>query len=156
MATNLNSGFGDGKATIFEVSFVDEAGLPISVVLGHCLATLRIRARANSLIVAPIIGFGLLNRHGMVLISDNTYLSSMTEAALEVHAGEEFEGVFTFQLPALRGGDYTLHAAVASGTQTNHQQHHYMHEAAVFKASPSFTVHGECNPPMIHCSLEVI
>ncbi|MGF1569122.1 MAG: ABC transporter ATP-binding protein [Nodosilinea sp.] len=156
VSTHLNSGFGDGKATIVAVSFVDEDGHPINDVMAHCRATLRIQVRANASIASPIVGFALINRHGLALISDNTYLSSLEGGTLYVEAGDEFQATFEFQLPSLRSGDYTLHAAVASGSQTNHHQHHYMHEAAVFKASPSFTVHGECNPPMIRCLLEAL
>lgn len=156
ISTTLNSGFGDGRATIIEVNFVDQQGQPLTSVSSYCIVHLQIKARANALIVSPIIGFALLNRHGLALISDNTYLSSLDQPPLTVKPGAVIQADFIFQLPSLRGGDYALHAAVASGTQTNHQQHHYIHEAAVFKASPSFTVYGECNPPFLRCSLDIV
>jgi lipopolysaccharide transport system ATP-binding protein len=156
VSTILNSGFGDGKATIIEVSFVDRDGHPIKNIISYSLAHLTIKARANELITSPIIGFALINRHGLTLVSDNTYLSSLNKEPLIVQPGEIVQAIFEFQLPSFRSGDYTLHAAIASGTQTNHHQHHYIHEAAVFKATPSFTVYGECNPPLIRCSLETI
>jgi lipopolysaccharide transport system ATP-binding protein len=156
VATTLNSGFGDGKATIFEVNFVDEDRSPITNIMSFALAHLMIKARANDLIISPIVGFALINRHGIHLIGDNTYLTSLNKEPLIVQPGEVIQAMFKFQLPSLQGGDYALHAAIASGSQTNHQQHHYMHEAAVFKVTPSFTIHGECNPPLIYCSLETI
>jgi lipopolysaccharide transport system ATP-binding protein len=153
VSTTLNSGFGDGKATIVEVGFVDENGSPITNVTSYSLVHLKVKVRAKNVIISPIIGFSLVNRHGLAIIADNTFLSSMEKLPLQFNPGDEFQGCFTFQLPSLPGGDYALNVAVASGTQINHKQHHYIYEAVCFKSSPSFTVFGECNPPMIRCSI---
>lgn len=156
ISETLGSGFGDGAAQIIAVDFRDETGEVITSVVGHCKAKLVVTAKARRDIISPTIGFILTNRHGIHLISDNTFLSSLESPIVKVLPDQELKATFEFQMPSLRAGDYSLHVAIASGTQADHKQHHYIHEAVVFKASPSFTVYGECNPPLIQCAIEVI
>jgi lipopolysaccharide transport system ATP-binding protein len=156
VSKTLKEDFGDNSATITSVKFLDDRDQAIASITGYCRIKLLISAKVHSYIVSPIIGFELVNRHGIPLISDNTFLSSLEKPVVEAFPEQELQATFEFQMPSLRAGDYSLHVAIASGTQADHQQHHYIHDAVVFKSSPSFTVHGECNPPLIQCTLEVI
>ena len=44
-------------------------------------------------------------------------------------AGKVLEAAFAFEMPRLRCGDYTLHVAIAEGTQREHVQHQWFHDA---------------------------
>lgn len=35
-------------------------------------------------------------------------------------------------MPVMREGDYTMSVAIAEGTQQDHVQHHWLHEALAF------------------------
>lgn len=48
-------------------------------------------------------------------------------------AGGTLEAAFRFALPLLRSGDYSICAAVASGAIQSHVQHHWLHDAMVFR-----------------------
>jgi lipopolysaccharide transport system ATP-binding protein len=50
---------------------------------------------------------------------------------VDAAAGQVITARFRFLMPALLSGEYTLDAAIATGTQDNHIQHHFLHDAAV-------------------------
>ena len=43
--------------------------------------------------------------------------------------GDVLEAVFEFEMPRLHPGEYALHAAIADGTQDEHVQHQWFHNA---------------------------
>lgn len=44
--------------------------------------------------------------------------------------------VFAFRMPVLPAGDYVVAAAVAEGTQSEHEQLHWIHDALAFHSLP--------------------
>jgi lipopolysaccharide transport system ATP-binding protein len=75
---------------------------------------------------------------------------------LIVPPGETLTASFQFQLPYLPAGEYAVSAAIAEGTQANHQQHHWMDEAMFFKVLASHIVHGIVGVPMQDIRLETV
>ena len=96
----------------------------------------------------PILGFFLKNKLGQELFGDNTYLS-YRNAPLSVEAGEAFTVRFRFQMPYIPAGDYMFCVACANGTQQEHVQHHWMHEALALRSQSAHAVGGLIGLPML-------
>ena len=69
--------------------------------------------------------------------------------------GSTLEASFTFRMPVLPQGDYSISTAIADGTQDNHVQHHWLHDALFFKSHSSSQSHGLVGIPMHHIELQV-
>jgi lipopolysaccharide transport system ATP-binding protein len=66
----------------------------------------------------------------------------------EVNWGCEFTARFEFRLPILPTGDYSITVAVAEGTQDNHLQHHWLHDALIVRVHASSVCFGLMGVPM--------
>lgn len=124
----------------------------LSWVVGGEAVTLRIEARASKPLFSPIIGFYITDRHGQPLFGDNTYLS-YCDTPLICEAGELLVAEFSFQMPRLAPGDYAVTAAIAEGTQHDHVQHHWIHDAVVFRSETSSVASGIIGIPMARIQL---
>jgi lipopolysaccharide transport system ATP-binding protein len=144
--------FGKGLGRISGVQFVDEQGVPLSWVVGGETVTVRIEARAEEAIDRPIIGFLVKDRLGQVLFSDNTCLSHAMQP-VPLQPGDVLEARFTFQMPILRVGDYSVAVSLAEGTQDEHVQHHWIHDALVFKSVSSSVCTGLVGIPMLDITM---
>ena len=129
--------FGSGDATITDVGMRRADGGDVGLIQGGELMEVTVRARANTEIESPIIGFHIKDRLGQPVLGDNTYLI-YRDIAIRVGAGQRIEAKFTFELPFLKTGDYAISAAIASGTLESHVQHHWLHDALLLKVSSLF------------------
>jgi lipopolysaccharide transport system ATP-binding protein len=139
--------FGKGGVAIDRVQFTDEDGRVIAWMIGGEQVQLHIQCHAYESIFSPIIGFMVKDRLGQVIFADNTYLSSM-HAPLSVMPGEKILARFDFVMPVLPVGHYTVSVAVAEGSQSEHVQHHWMHDALSFKVHSTSVCHGLIGVPM--------
>ena len=55
---------------------------------------------------------------------------------------------FCFQMPILPAGDYSVAVAIANGTQDVHEQHHWIHDAIIFRSESSSVSTGLVGIPM--------
>jgi lipopolysaccharide transport system ATP-binding protein len=145
--------YGAGGATIQEVCLLDAQGRVLSWIVGGETVILAIEAVAHKDIARPILGFYIKDRLGQYLFGDNTYLS-YREMPVFVQQGETVEARFAFQMPLLPPGRYSVCAAIAEGTQEEHIQHHWIHDALVFEshAAPPH-VAGLVGIPMLEIRL---
>lgn len=127
-----SASFGNGEAEIIGVFVTDINDRPIGYLTGGELIKLRIRIHCKAAIYSPIVGFHVKDRLGQALFGDNTFMT-YRDAPLDCGCGDVLETVFIFQLPFLQTGDYAISVAVASGTMDIHVQHHWLHDAIVFK-----------------------
>lgn len=146
--------FGKGGAQITGVEFLDKNGAPLAWVVGGEQVTIRVHAVAHEALDAPIIGFTVKDRLGQVLFSDNTYLSHRENPPF-CGPGEEIHAEFTFLMPLLPAGDYSVTVAIANGTQDQNVQHHWIHDAILFKSESSSVATGLIGIPMQHIKLDV-
>jgi lipopolysaccharide transport system ATP-binding protein len=146
--------FGKGGAQIISVEFLDKEGSPLAWVVGGELVTLRVHAIAQESFDSPIIGFNIKDRLGQALFGDNTYLS-YRDNPLVCGVEDKIQAEFTFFMPILPAGDYSVHAAIANGTQNQHVQHHWMHDAILFRSESSSVVTGLIGIPMQSIKLDV-
>lgn len=149
-----SAGFGERGAEILTAAFVDRHGEPVTVVTGGEEVSLRVRCRAIKALDQPIVGFLVNDRLGQVLFGDNTFLTYCFNP-VHVPAGATFSAHFDFALPFLATGDYSVTLAIAEGTQTAHRQHHWLHDAFLFKVHASHIARGLVGVPMHDVGLHV-
>jgi len=147
--------FGTGHAQITDVHFDDEHGQPLSWVIGGEMVALLIDCDCSVALQDPIIGFIIKDRLGQVLFGDNTWLTTR-DAPLQVEKGNQLRTRFVFIMPRLPNGDYSVSAAIAEGTITEHRQLHWMHDALTFKVNSSSVYAGLVGIPMIAIELNRI
>ena len=145
--------FGKGGAEIAFVEFLDQDGSPLVWVVGGEQVTLRVHAITHEPLDAPIIGFSIKDRLGQALFGDNTYIR-YKENPVFCDAGSKIQAEFTFVMPILPAGNYSVNTAIANGTQEQHVQHHWIHDAIVFRSESSSVSTGLIGIPMHHTRLE--
>jgi lipopolysaccharide transport system ATP-binding protein len=147
--------FGEGKATIISVALVDDTGSLISWIVGGENVVLRVKCKAHKDLFSPIVGFFVKDRLGQTLFGDNTFITYQSEP-ITVVSGQAFSARFSFNMPVLPIGDYSICAAVAEGTQYHHVQHHWLHDALVFRSHSSSLCQGLIGIPMKQIKMSVI
>jgi lipopolysaccharide transport system ATP-binding protein len=68
--------------------------------------------------------------------------------------GQQLRAEFVFSMPILPAGTYSVTVAVANGTQQDHVQHHWIHDALFFKSESSMVATGLVGIPMLRIHLE--
>ena len=127
--------FGKGEVDITQVALLDEQNRPLSWIVGGEIFRLRICCQ--------------------VLFGDNTWLS-YADAPILVEEGQYFAADFTFRMPIIERGEYTIGVAVAEGSQENHVQHQWRHEAILLQSVSSSVPTGLVGIPMKDISLRVL
>ena len=139
--------FGKGGATIVNVALEDRGEKRLTWCVGGEDVVLRIRCKAHADIFRPIVGFIVKDRLGQAVFGENTYLTYF-DKPLMVKSESEFEACFHFRMPVLQVGEYSIAVAIAEGTQREHIQHHWIHDAMVFKSQSSSVRNGIIGIPM--------
>lgn len=142
-----SAAFGEGGARIEDVVLLDERERPLCWTVGGEVVCLRILCRALKPLLSPIIGFHLKDRLGQTLFGDNTFLS-YKDTPLQVAENEIFGATFCFRMPVLAAGTYSFSAAVAEGTQEEHVQHEWRHDAFILTSTASSASAGLMGLPM--------
>lgn len=148
-----DSDFGAGAARITCVRLQDDCGQERKLVDGGESVDLIVQVLALQALTAPIIGFHVKDRLGQQLFGDNTYLT-YHDSPLHVEAGTSLSAHFRFRMPVLPNGNYSIDAAVATGTQESHTQQHWAHDVLAFRASRSTMLHGLIGIPMHDVRIE--
>ena len=148
-------GFGQGGARITSVQFLDLTGNPLSWVVGGEMVRLQIEVSCIKGLQSPIIGFTIKDKLGQALFGDNTSLTYLDKPQTTV-AGQLLVTNFIFEMPRLAPGDYSVVVAVADGTQQDHVQHHWIHDALVFKSASSSVATGLIGIPMRKIDMQIV
>lgn len=144
--------FGAGGAKIVNVSIQDKNNKVLSCITGGEIVVIKIEAIVLQNLSSPIIGFMIKDRLGQTLFGDNTYISHVN-TRLDCKKGANLAATFEFQMPRLPIGNYFLTAAIADGTQSNHTQQHWIHDAIQFKSESTSVTSGLLGIPMIQITL---
>lgn len=120
--------FGKGGARMREIFFTDLEGGPLNECRGAEMVRLVLSIDILEDMKSPIVGFAFRNSRGENIFGDNSF-EVYRDDPHAVAAGEVLEAVFEFEMPRLHPGEYTLHAAIANGTQDDHVQHQWFHNA---------------------------
>jgi lipopolysaccharide transport system ATP-binding protein len=135
------SGFGKGGVVIEMVRIKDEHDNSLAWVVGGELIQLHIECKVRQSLFSPIVGFMVKDRLGQIIFADNTYLTYANNP-ISVDPGGRLTTVFHFRMPVMPVGDYSIAVAVAEGTQSEHIQHQWLHDALVFKVQSSSVCFG--------------
>ena len=147
--------FGKGGAQINDVCLLDMNEHPLSWIVGGEKVTLRVFVHAHEYLDSPIVGFYVKDRLGQALFGDNTFLS-YREQLVQCQSGAVLQADFVFYMPLLPSGEYSITIAIANGTQEIHDQHHWIHDAVVFKSESSSVVSGIIGIPMLEVNLQAL
>ncbi len=145
-----SSDFGQGGGEIRHAALHDRHGRPLAWLVGGEPVELVVHCIAKRPLDGPILGFYVKDRLGQSLFGDNTYLGT---ERLRIAAGEAFTARFTFRMPILPRGHYSLAIALAEGTQEEHVQHHWLHDAIILESHTSHVASGLVGVPMRHIEL---
>ncbi|KFE51452.1 ABC transporter ATP-binding protein [Pseudomonas syringae] len=147
--------FGKGHAQITNVIFLDTENQPLSWVVGGEKIKLKIVAVTDSNLQSPIIGFHIKDKLGQALFGDNTYLT-YAQMPVPSKRGSKIVAEFTFVMPRLAKGDYSVSVAIANGTQQDHIQNHWIHDAVFFKSESTSVAAGLIGIPMSNIELKTL
>lgn len=145
--------FGTRGATLVDVRLLSESDQDLSWIVGGEYTALEITAIANQDLPRPIIGFYIKDSKGQFLFGDNTYLAHVNTPRPAAE-GQKLVARFRFRMPILAKGDYSVCTAIANGTQEEHVQLHWIHDALMFK-SESTSITGLMGVPMSAIDLTV-
>ena len=147
--------FGKRGASILNVVLLSESGGRLPVLEGGEIVKLQISAQAHESIAAPILGFYVRDKLGQHLFGDNTYITYLDKQR-SVRVGDQIVATFTFRMPYLRPGEYSICAAVAEGHQDSHIQHQWMNDALIFQVLSSHVPRGIMGIAMVGIDLAVV
>ncbi|MFD1793292.1 ABC transporter ATP-binding protein [Ochrobactrum teleogrylli] len=123
--------FGDGGAEIMECRLCDEDGKTLQTIAGGESVSIQVKFRAKNEIKSVISGFVVKDRLGQYIFGDNTFMSTAS-SPVNLKKGAQSQAQFSFVMPMLAPGTYSIVISVASGTLASHVQHHWIHEAIIF------------------------
>ena len=146
--------YGGKGASIEDVMLTDPKNSSLTTLVGGEEVVLKICCVSERALRNPIVGFYIKDRLGQYLFGDNTYLT-YREVDSELQAGQPFQARFHFQMPYLPTGDFSVNAAVAEGTQEDHQMHHWIDDALFFRVHSSHVARGLIGVPMLAVELEM-
>lgn len=126
--TGIVESYGDKKALITGIGMFQNESL-VQTVMPNEDTKIKIRVEYKENIFQPIVGFTIKDRLGNVVFQSNSEVLQQ-EINIDNKTCEEYE--FEFIFPELNVGQYTISPAIASGTQANHVQHNWIHDAYVF------------------------
>jgi len=112
-----------------------------------------VTVRVHQDLCSPIVGFSVKDRKGQVLFGENTFLSYRDKGFYSPQESE-LQAFFDFYMPVLPAGDYSISTAIADGTQEQHVQHHWIHDAVMFKSESSSVSSGLIGIPMLDIWME--
>jgi ABC-type polysaccharide/polyol phosphate transport system ATPase subunit len=124
--------FGEGGAEIKRVAlYLNKSQKNVNILQGGEDVVFALDIKINSDIYFPIIGFSVKDEYGNNILGINTYIYKIEVRPL--FKGERIVVEFIFKFPMLKNGNYTFSPAIAEGTQENHIQHHWVHDAYVIQ-----------------------
>ena len=131
----LSASFGSGDGLILNVWLENLDGIKINHVFGNQRVILYVKMLTKNDIEQPIVGFQIKDRLGQVIFGENTYLT-YKKSSLFLQSGWHVLTKFSFIMPFMQAGPYSITVAFANGTQENHVQLHWVHDAFVFELCP--------------------
>ena len=145
--------FGKGGVSINNVHFADDKGNTLSWVVGGENVQINVLCVSHEFINNPIVGFQVKDRLGQIVFADNTFLTTLGDS-ISIEPEESFQVIFEFTMPIMPLGDYTISVAVAEGTQEEHIQHQWVHDALAFKVHSTSVCHGLIGVSMLNIELK--
>jgi len=132
--------FGTGKIQVDDVYFINDNNRKLSCLTGGKITNVEIVLSAKTDIKNLIVGFLVKNRLGQVLFGENSLL--FNKEGYEIFKAKRYTARMKFLMPYLPEGEYIMSLGIASGTQEDHVQHCWVHDALVFSCQSTHVLHG--------------
>lgn len=145
--------FGNRQARIEKVVLADVAGRSIHTVRTRVRVSLRMWCHTSVRLLSPIVGFLVRDRLGQSLFGTNVCVGNQGTSSSAIEPGTRFVADLEFMMPVLQPGEYSLSVALAEGTQEDHVQQHWIHDALVFRSAPSELCFGLFAVELLHVDL---
>lgn len=116
---------GDNKLEIIGTLVCDKNDNKVTSLDSNSVCNLYFRIKANENINDVIIGFTIKDRLGNIIFQTNTFVIN---ESIKFEEGLIYDTKFTFTMPKLIDGYYTISPAVASGTMSYHVQHCWLYD----------------------------
>jgi len=131
-STKKCSSFGEGGAEIQGTAlYSSETGEKIKMFKGGEHVIFYIKIKINKDITKPLIGFFLNDKYGNKILGLSNHILNIKLGNFT--KGKTIIAKFKFDFPLLKNGDYSFSPAIAEGTQENHIQHHWVHDAYIVR-----------------------
>lgn len=125
-------GLGTGLAVITHAGLaLSKGGSPPWFAGGEDMV-LTLRVEAKAAFEHGFVGFLFKDRLGQGVAGANSFQLA-AQPLQRLAAGEAALMRMAFRMPRLAPGDYALTCAIGSGSQAQHVQHHWLHEALVVR-----------------------
>lgn len=144
--------FGTGLAEITNVCIRDTSGRPLSYAVGGEPVVFEVGFHTSENFEQVIVGFLVKNRQGQTLFGENNFLVHENNP-VSVKPNVEYVARFGITLPYLNADEYVTSVGIASGTQSEHVQHCWRHDALLFSVNSSHIVHGLIGAHLSHCDI---
>ncbi|NYT24357.1 ABC transporter ATP-binding protein [Alcaligenaceae bacterium] len=154
-AFDAEDGFGTGQMRVRDVFLEDADGTVMASITGGEVVSLVVRYVSHLAVDSVIVGFQFKDKRGQILFGDNTCISTMDEP-VPIGAGETQECRFRFQMPLLPAGEYAVTVSVAEGTQVDHIQHHWVHDALIVQSLCASVSTGIVGIPMLDIRIDPV
>jgi lipopolysaccharide transport system ATP-binding protein len=135
--------FGCGSVVIVDAWFEDKTRAKLLTVRGGDAVSFCIKATSLAKIKLPAFGFTIKNHLGQYLFSEDTD-QAFRRHALTTQNGDTWVVSFSFLMPLLIQGDYSINVAVAEGTGDDHIQHHWIEDVITLHSINSRLTQGIC------------
>jgi lipopolysaccharide transport system ATP-binding protein len=145
--------FGNNGAEIIDAWFENMEGSKASIVNGGDEVHFCIKVQALSYIQWPAFGFMIKDRLGQYVFAEGTDLA-FREHEITMDSKEICIIKFSFLMPILIQGEYSLNVAVAEGIGDEHIQHHWINDAMTLHSIKSRLIHGICG--LQNMNIEII
>ena len=135
--------FGNNGAKIIDAWFENRSGYKVAIVNGEDEVHFCIKVQALNYIQWPAFGFMIKDRLGQYVFAEGTDLA-FREHEITMDSKEICIIKFSFLMPILIQGEYSLNVAVAEGIGDEHIQHHWINDAMTLHSIKSRLIHGIC------------
>jgi len=146
--------FGEGGMKIKNVWFENKNGIQIKTIKGGDLATISMYVETNIKIKWPAFGIIIKDRLGQFIFAESTDMP-FRQYVLSLKQNETVLIKFTFTMPILIHGEYTINVAAAEGPGNDHFQHHWIHDALTLTSLKSRLVHGICGLQNLTITMQI-
>jgi len=128
IATKHLDSFGEKNALIEQIAFLDEQGRSISALMQNSEVTFICEFSTSIELKDVAIGVLFKDSLNNEILTFNSYMYK--QALQSVSAGSRIKTSIKFKVPKLHPREYTVTVALSEGSQINHIQQHWIHEAA--------------------------
>lgn len=138
--------FGNRTGEVLGYLLADSSGRPCEIFQGGMAVLLVLAVNCHKTVDLPMAGFIMKDLLGNNLISINSdsekfYLSPCPEGSL-------LTVTFSFNIPDLKGGSYSISAGFGNGTFASHTAYDWIENMVVFTIETRKECHGLLNTPV--------